>query len=837
MGTADIDELKLSPDRLRRACDPGVFDFETTADLEPLDEVIGQDRAVSAIRFGLDISSSGFNLFLAGQPGTGKTTILRRILEGVAEDEEIPDDILYVHDFDDPDTPKVLQLPAGEGAEFRSDMKDLVEELKDRIPKAFEGKEYEEQKRDTAESYQEKKQELLEKLEEEAKGLGFEIKSTPMGFRTIPLKEGKPLTQEEYQGMGDEEREQLDEKMEELQARIRDVMSDVKQIDDELKEELRELNRQVAMNVLGTVMVTLRERYRDYDEILEYLEQVQRDIIDNLESFREDDQEQAQQLPIPGLRMRQQQEQDLTRYKVNLVVDNGSCESPPVVFEKNPTYANLVGRIERKAQFGALLTDFTMIRAGALAKANGGYLVLNIEDVLRNPFSYEALKRALDNGEVRIEDISERYGLFSASTLRPAPIPLDVKVCLIGNPIYYHLLFAYDETFREIFKVKADFDYQTDRGDDGVNKFGAFIARLVEREDLPDFDRNAVAAVIEESSRFVEDQEKLSLRFAELNDLLREAAYWARQEEADTVTREHIDRAVEEAEYRQSLTKERVQDIIHRDILMVDTEDATVGQINGLAIHMLGDYLFGRPSRITAAVALGRDGIVNIERRVQMSHGTHDKGVLILSGFLNSRFGQERPMALTASLTFEQSYGEIAGDSASSTELYVLLSALADVPIKQGIAVTGSVNQKGQVQAIGGVNQKIEGFFDICERRGLTGDQGVIIPSANVQHLMLRGPVIEAVERGDFHVWAVDHVDQGIEILTGLPAGERDEDGAWTPDSVNARVADRLESLGQKLLSWSKEHGDGAQPEVVVPREDAGEGPPPPPRPPDRPEG
>lgn len=824
------ERLALPPERLRHTTDPATFPFESTADVDPLEDVIGQDRAVRAIEFGLDISSSGFNLFLAGQPGTGKTTILRRILAKVTGERPVPPDVAYVHNFDEPDSPRVLVMPAGQGCRLKDDLAELVEELQERIPKAFEGKAYEEQQRAIGERFQERKQELLEKLEAEAEELGFEIKSTPMGFRTIPVREGNPLTQDEYQAMEEDERKELDTRMEGLQERIRSVMSDVKDVDHALKEEIRELNRQVANNVLGTLMLDLKRRYRKLDSAVEHLRAVEKDVLANIDQFRGNEEP---QMPIPGLRM-PQKEPDYTRYAVNVVVDNSGREGAPVVVERNPTYANLVGVIERRAQFGALITDFTMIRAGSMAKANGGYLVLNVEDVLRNPFVYEALKRALQNQELRIEDLQERFGLFSASTVRPEAIPLSVKVCLIGNPMYYHLLFAYDETFREIFKVKADFDSQADRSSEAEAKFGAFIARLVEREKLLHFDRTAVAAVVDVSSRFVDDQEKVSLRFADINDLIREAAYWARQEKAQLVSAEHVEKAVHEAEYRASLSRERVQELIQREVLLIDTEGEKVGQINGLAVHMLGDYLFGRPSRITGVVHLGRDGVVNIERRVGMSHSTHDKGVLILQGFLGDRFAQNQPLALSATLVFEQSYSQIAGDSASSTELYVLLSALSGVPIKQGIAVTGSVNQRGEVQAIGGVNHKIEGFFETCKARGLTGDQGVIVPASNAQNLMLRRPVIEAVREGKFHIWAVRSIDEGIEILTGVEAGVRDDEGNWTSGSINDKVQRRLESLGKTLMTWGKTASDSS-PEVLAPTSGDSETPPPP-KPPEGPQ-
>jgi predicted ATP-dependent protease len=820
------DHLRLAADQLRNDTDPAALGFETTAGLKALNDVIGQDRAVRAIEFGVDISSSGFNLFLAGAAGTGRKTILRRILEGTSKERPTPPDIVYVHNFGDPDSPRVLVMPAGKGARLRDDLAELVEDLQGLIPKAFDGKDYEEQQRTTGEKFQTKKKKLLDGLEAEAGARGFEVKSTPMGFRTIPVRDKEPLTQEEYEEMPDDQRKELDARMEDLQTHIREVMSQVKDIDHALKEEIRDLNRQVAMNVLGTLMLDIARRYRKLDDVREYLRQFEQDVLEHIEQFKP---QEEPALPIPGLRM-PQAEPDLNRYSVNLVVDNGASDGAPVVIESNPTYANLVGHIERRAQFGALLTDFTMIRAGSLAKANGGYLVLDIEDVLRSPFCYEALKRALVNKELQIEDNAERYGLFSAATLRPQAMPLNVKVCLIGNPRYYHLLFGHDEVFREIFKVKADFDYQVDRDDAAIKQFGPFVARLVEREGLLPFSASGVAALLDESSRFVEDQEKLSLRFGELNDLIREAGYWARHGDADQVEASHVDKAIEEAEFRASLPKERVHELIQREVLMVDTSGAAPGQINGLAVHMLGDYLFGRPTKITCAVYLGREGVVNIERRVRMSHSTHDKGVLILQGFLGDRFAQNQPLTLTASLTFEQSYSEIAGDSASSTELYVLLSALAELPVKQGIAVTGSVNQRGQVQAIGGVNHKIEGYFEICAQRGLTGEQGVMIPRANMANLMLRTPVVEAVAAGKFHIWAIDHVDEGIEVLTGIAAGELDADGNWPEGSVNQLVRARLAALGKQLMTWSK-GTQRTEAEVVQPHE-VSEEPTSPPKPP-----
>ena len=826
-----VADHELAPDQLRKRSDPQQFPFETTADVSPLEEIIGQERAVRAIRFGLDIQSPGYNVFVAGLSGTGKGSIVRRFLTQLSADEPIPDDVLYVHNFEDPDSPHALFLTAGMGHRLRDAMAELIEDLHEQVPKAFEGKDYEEQRRRTAESHQEHKQELLEQLEGLARERSFELKSTPMGFRTVPIRDGKPLTQEEYEALEEVPRAELDEQMEELEKEVRGVMAEVKTVDQAMKEQLRDLNQQVAMNVLGSLMIDLKRTYSEYPSVSEYLQAVQKDIVDNIEHFRGTEE---QPMPIPGLRL-PRQEPDFSRYEVNVVVDNSHTEGAPVVFESNPTFTNLVGRIERRAQFGALLTDFTMIRAGSLAKANGGYLVLNVEDMLRNPQVYEALKRAIRDREVRIEDLSERYGLFATQTLKPEPIPLHSKVILLGNPMWYQLLFAYDEDFAKVFKVKADFDHQTDREDDRIMQLAAFVARFVEEEGLRHMDRTAVASIVEQASRMVEDQEKLSLRFSELTDLMREAAYWAAQDDAEFVSAPHVERAVDEHEFRAGLVKDRVQELIRRDVLLVDTDGETVGQVNGLAVHMMGHYAFGRPSRITANVHLGRAGVVNIERRSGLSHSTHDKGVLILAGFLGERFAQERPMSLSAALTFEQSYGEIAGDSASSTELYCLMSALSGVPIKQGIAVTGSVNQKGEVQAIGGVNHKIEGFFDVCKDRGLDGGQGVMIPSSNVQHLMLRLDVVEAVAAGKFHVWAVGHVDEGIEVLTGIAAGKPKDDGGWDGGTINELVDDRLEELGNRLRNWGKA-ADRATTEIVNPMLPEDQKLPEPPKPPDRPD-
>ncbi len=817
----------MPTDRLRQTCDPALFSAHSTADMEPLAGVLGQERAVRSIEFGLDISSSGFNLFIAGEPGTGRTTILMDILRRRAQTLPTPDDVVFVHNFENPDTPRVMRLPPKQGARFVRRMSETVDELQKQIARALESKEYREQARVSSERNQELKKQRLDALTQAAATDSVDIKATPEGFQPIPLdRSGKPFTEVAYKQLDDAGRKALQERLEKVQGLIREFVAEVKQIDRSHKAELKALDRRVVTAVLEDVLLDLRQEFAAHSDVLRYLDAVESDVLDHLDDFRQTEPPVA---VVPGLTL-PTREPDLTRYSVNLVVDNSSVEGAPVVLETNPTYGNLVGRIERRAQLGTLVTDFTMIRAGALAKANGGFLVVDVEDLLGAPHSYQALKHVLKDRVLAIEDLGERLGLLATQSLRPQPIHLDLKICLTGKPLYYHALFAQDADFRASFKVKADFDSDTERSDEAIRGFGSLVARLVNEEGLLPFDRTALAALVDESSRLVEDQNKLSLAFGQINDLVREVGYWAKKDGGDHAAAADVERAVKERDFRSSLASERVQELIERDVLMVDTSTATVGQINGLAVHQLGDYRFGRPSRITASVRVGTEGVINIERRVSLSHSSHDKGVLILVGFVGARFAMERPLALSASITFEQSYGEIAGDSASTTELYVLLSALSGLPIRQGVAVTGSVNQRGEVQAIGGVNHKIEGFFDLCAARGLTGDQGVLIPVQNVQHLMLRRDVVDAVKAGQFSVWAIDHVDRGMEVLTGVEAGVQDDGGNWTPGSVNDLVARRFRDLSDRLLGASGAESHSG-PDIILPS-DVGWVDAPPPTPP-----
>lgn len=789
---------RLSADEVYRACDPNAFDFETTERLPPPEGFIGQKRAVSAIRFGLRMRSHGYNLFLAGPPGTGKTSLIRAMLEDIARDRPVPGDICLVQNFRDPDRPRALYLPAGMGRQLKRDMEGLVERLKREIPKALESKEYQEQQAGIMREYQRQSAALFEELERRASREGIQLRVTPAGIMTVLIHNGKPLTQEEYEALDEATKEQVRQKMEQFNEQIAELLDRVRAMEREAREKTEELERWTLLFVVKRLIDGLRLKYANYPEILDYLEQVQENILQEREKFRP-----RPAVEAPGLRL--DERVSFVEYQVNVLVDNSATQGAPIVFEPNPTYTNIFGTIEREVRLGALVTDFTKVKAGSLLRANGGFLVVEALDVLRYPFVWDALKRALETGEVRIEDVATHYGLVSATGLRPEPIKVDVKVALVGSPLLHYLLYIYDEDFRKLFKVKADFDTQMERTPENLAQYAYFLKSCCDREQLRHLDRSAVAAIIEHSSRLAEDQTKLSTRFGEILDIVREANYWAEQEESPYINRTHIERAIEEKIFRSNRIEERILEMIARGDILVDVQGAVVGQINGLAVIHLGDYAFGKPSRITCQTFMGREGVINIERRARLSGSIHDKGVFILSGYLGARYAQDKPLSLAASLGFEQSYELVEGDSASAAELLALLSSLSGVPLKQNLAITGSINQRGQIQPIGGVNEKIEGFFYVCKAKGLTGDQGVVIPHQNVKNLMLRKEVVEAVREGIFHIYAVETVDEALELFTGLPAGERGEDGQFPEGTVNYLVDKRLRELAREAKEAEEE--------------------------------
>ena len=798
----------LSAQELYRAVDPDLFDFETTEELEEFEGVLGQPRAVEAVKFGIGIEAEGYNVFALGPPGTGKHSLLKEFFDERASDKPVPSDWCYVHNFDEPHKPRAIELPPGRGVELREDMEQLIEELQTALESAFESEEYQNRRQEIREEVQEEQENALEELRKKAEEEGFRLMRTPAGLGFAPVKDGEVVAPDAMQDLSEEEREEMEETVSELQEELQQIMQQMPRLQREAQERMRKLNQEMENLAAGGLIEDLRQKYSDLDEVVEYLDAVEDDVVENVRDFLPQDSNQGQaqmraqaaESALAGVGGRQQ----MRRYQVNVLVDHSESEHGPVIDEANPTYPNLIGRVEHVPQMGALLTDFNLIKSGALHRANGGFLLLDARKVLLQPYAWEGLKRALRSGEVRIESPGQAYGLITTISLEPEPIPLDVKVALVGDRMLYYLLDSLDPEFGPLFKVMADFDERMDRTDESQQSYARLLATLIRKEDLQPFDRGAVARVLERSARTVGDAEKLSTRMRNITDLLREANYWAKENGNGAVTAEDVERAIEAKVYRSDRVRERVQEAILRETVLLDTEGEVAGQINGLSVLQLGDFAFGRPNRITARVRLGSGEVVDIEREVELGGPLHSKGVMILAGFLGARYAEDTPLSLSASLVFEQTYGMVDGDSASSAELYALLSAVAEIPIKQNLAVTGSVNQHGEVQAIGGVNEKIEGFFDICDERGLTGDQGVLIPRSNVKHLMLRSDVIDAVERGDFHIYPVDTIDEGIELLTGVPAGERDEDGLYPEDSVNGRVQAALNEMAQQRKAFRK---------------------------------
>lgn len=792
----------LAPEQLRRTIDPATLGIETTAELAPLDSIIGQHRAISALQFGLGIHEAGFNIYVAGEPGIGKMTAVRAFLEAVAGQQPPPPAWCYVNNFANPSQPLAICLPMTHAHSLQQDVKQFINRMRTDIPKAFESEQYVNQRDELGKQVDLRRRELMDELRARAHEYGVAVQMTPSGLMTLPLLNGEPVSESAFETLTQAQKDELKQHNEAFQDHARAMMKRSRVIEREAQEQWVVLDQQVAKYVVEGSMDDLCESYAQLPDVTAYLQAMQADILDNIELFRMPPNPNADgSTPPPWVR-----DLPFRKYAVNVLMDDHGRAGAPVIIEANASYPNLFGRIEKESQFGALYTDFTLIKGGAMHRANGGYLVLSIEDVLRNPFTWDSLKRALKSHELRIEDPSEQLGFLSTKTLTPQALPLHIKIVLIGRPGIYDLLCAYDEDFAELFKVKADFDTQMARDATNTQHFLQFVHTLCHAEELRHMDSPAAARLLEYAARLTEDQDKLSTHFGTLADIVREASYWAGENQSTQITSIDIQKALDQRVYRASLVQERLQEMITRGQLLIDVSHETVGQINGLSVLSLGDFAFGKPSRITASVEPGRSGIVDIEREVALGGPIHSKGVLILSGYLAHRYALDKPIALAARLVFEQSYSGVEGDSASSAELYALLSALSGLPIKQSIAVTGSVNQHGEVQAIGGVNEKIEGFFDVCRSSvdGLTGTQGVLIPASNVQNLMLREDVVAAAKAGLFSIWAVRTIDEGIEILTGTPAGERESSGRFTAGSVNARVDARLQTLAQQLKAMSE---------------------------------
>lgn len=792
-------------EKLRWRCDPEMYNFGCTDELTPLQEFIGQDRAIRAIDFGLSMDKKGYNIFVTGLTGTGKATAIKHHLEKevAKRSDGRTRDWCYIHNFTDQDRPRVLDLPKGKARLLCSALEQLLQDLKDAIAKAFSGEEYDRQRKEMTEVGQQRRSELLGQLEEAVNEQGFTAQPSPAGLILIPVVDGKPISQQDYRSLPDDQRKDLEEKQRALMNMVNQKLEDIQALEKEVTQDIKELDAKIANNAISRPFDDLTADYQNFEEIRNYLNQVRDYTLRNIDLFRE---QEAQQPPVTQLMQMPGTARERDPYlpfRVNVLVDNTETEGPPIIIEPHPTYPNLFGKIERRPVMGAYTTDHTMLKPGAIHEANGGYLVVDIRELVMNPGAWEGLKRIIKTNEARLEDPYEQFGFLAPQALRPEPIPTDVKVIVTGDTMAYQLLAQYDEDLWELFKVKADFDIQINRNEENLEAYAAFVCGCCRQDGLLAFDRTAVARVAEYGARLVSDQEKLSSRFGLIKDVVIEASYWAEQEQSNRVYAEHVQKAVEEKVYRSNLIDEKIRDMITDNTIMVDVDGEMAGQVNGLAVYDLGTISFGKPSRITASTFLGQEGVINIEREANLSGKTHDKGVLILSGYLGAKYAKDKPLSLNASIAFEQNYQGIDGDSASSTELYAVLSSLANMPIRQNIAVTGSVNQQGAVQAIGGVNQKIEGFFEVCKAKGLTGDQGVMIPHQNVRNLMLREDVVKAAEEGRFHIYSVKTIDEGIEILTGVPAGELQDDGAYPEGTINYLVNQRLQEQADSMKSYA----------------------------------
>ena len=796
----------LDPAQLCQRCDPAQFEFKTTEDLEHMTAFIGQPRAIGALEFGVGIRQKGYNIFAFGPEGIGKGNLVRKTFEAVADSEQVPSDWCYVQDFERSNKPRALELPAGKGIEFKHDMDQFVEDLQSALPVTFESEEYRSRLQEIQEALNEQQETALEELRTRAEKKELAVLRTPGGLAIAPVRDGEVISPEEFQGLSQEQREALEKDIADVQEELEAMLVNLPGWQRELRKQVTSLNREMADIAVGGLIRQLLKDYAELPAIVEHLEAVQLDVVKHVRQIIDEGDTAQTSDPTPprGPLAALNARSALQRYQVNLLVDHGSSESAPVVYEDNPTFQNLLGRIEHTAQMGALITDFSLIKPGALHRANGGYLILDARRLLQEPFAWEGLKRALRSEQLRMETPGQVQSFISTVTLDPEPIPLNLKVALLGDPMLYYLLMENDPESRELFRVASDFDNQMDRDSESQMLYARLIGSLATVHGLRPLDPGGVARIIEHSSRIIEDGRKLSIQMNHITDLMREADYWAGKADRDVLTSEDVSKAIDEEIFRSDRIKERTQEQIYRETILIDTDGKQTGQVNGLSVYQFGDFAFGRPSRITARVRVGKGEVLDIEREVDLGGPIHSKGVLILSSFLGSRYSPERQLSLTASLVFEQSYGGVEGDSASSAELYALLSSLAEVPVKQSLAVTGSVNQFGRVQAIGGVNEKIEGFFDICDTRGLTGDQGVLIPDSNVQHLMLRDDVVQAVSEGKFHVYSIESIDQGIELLTDMSAGELDDEGNYPEDTINGKVQARLKKFADA------EDGNGA---------------------------
>jgi predicted ATP-dependent protease len=777
-GKASPDRWKLQPAELDLPIDPAELGFGTTEELEPLDQVVGQDRALRALQLGLAVRHRGYNVYVSAMTGSGRKELIQRLLEVQARQMKPPDDWVYVHNFDEPVQPLAVRLPSGHGVRLRDSLAQVVSRMRHDLPAALKAKDFDAERDRLAAKFGQRSKELFNKLIDIASGVGMVVRRLPNGVVVfVPLKDGRPLEPQDVAKLSDEERADIEHRQAKLGEPASEILAKQQQLAAELREEVQGIVRAFARRIIEPLIARVKGDHPGA-QLAAWLDRVQAHMLEHLDRFQEDRKEEPAADVPTAMRAAMEREDPWLDYRVNVVADSSHAQGAPIIVEISPTYRNLFGTIEHDVNlFGRVSTDFTRIRPGSLLRASGGFLVFDLDDALTEPLVWKQLKRTVRSGQL-LTDIYEPFPL-ATTALKPQPIPIDTKIVVLGSPQLFYVLQAYDDDFRELFKVRADFGAETGRDAESQRAYARFVAKQVKAEALLPFDAGAVAEVIRFGARTAAHQGKVSVEFGPVADVVREAGHWGRLAGAATVSAAHVQQALDERVYRSDRIAAKVRELIEEGTLRISIDGSRVGQVNGLSVWDLGDYRFGRPSRVTASVGVGREGLVNIERESDLSGSTHDKGVLILEGYFRNRYARAHPLALSASLTFEQSYGWIEGDSASSAELYCLLSALANVPLRQDIAVTGSVNQHGEVQAVGGVNEKIEGFFDICRAKGLTGTQGVCIPRSNVRHLVLRHDVVDAVREGKFHVWAVEAIDEGIELLTGTPAGDLDQEGTF----------------------------------------------------------
>lgn len=789
----------LSPSKLKTKFDHKKLNCRSTKELIPLEGIIGQDRAVKALKFGLNIEDGGFNIFVAGYSGTGRMTGVKNFVEELAKSKPVPPDWVYVNNFKNSYEPKTVKLPPGKGKIFADNMGIFISSIRELLPKTFSSKDYAEKKESITRGIEEEKSRLLQNLRKKAYQQGFALKTTQIGLFVVPAIGGKPMTENQYLDLSQKQKDEIQSKKVGVNKALQDTVNRIRDLDRKINNEVKKLNQKVALYSIERFVNDIKENYKDNQGVQDYIEEVEKDILKNINNF----------LPpkptkgaVPNI-FPWMKELPFKKYEVNVLVDNSGLKGAPVIIEQNPTHQNLFGRIEKEAQFGVLSTDFTMIHPGSMHKANNGFLVIPVEDLFKNIFSWDSLKMSLRDKKITIEEPSEKLGMISTRGLKPEPIPLNIKVILIGIPYHYNILYNADSEFKKHFKVKADYDLVMKRDSVNIKNYARFICTLCIKEDLNHLKSSAVAKILEYGTRLAGDQNKISTRFSEISNIITEANYYAKASGNSFIKEEHITKAIEEKYYRSNLIQEKIREMMQDGTMLIDTTGNIIGQVNGLSVLSLGDYSFGRPSRVTVSIGMGKAGIIDIERETKMGGPIHTKGVLILSGYLTEKYAVDRPLNISARIVFEQSYGGIEGDSASSAELYAMLSALSGVPISQDLAVTGSINQKGEVQAIGGVNEKIEGFFEVCKMRGLNSKQGVLVPHSNIKNLMLKDEVIKEVEAENFSIYGIKTIDEGIEVLTGKKSGKRGKTGKFPKDTINFLIDERIKDFTEKFNALS----------------------------------